>query len=199
MDPGRDRPRAVDRRHRRPDRPDAGRRHHRCRALGKAGRGLCGRRHRRRALAYAAWPIFPVIAAAATLHADGELRAGACDRGDQPRTGRTCRDRRTARAQCAVRLARQRLCRRTDGRLRLFPVQPLGVSRHLRACHSRPSSRCRGYPTAKSIPSRPMAPSSAPSRIPRPPASCIFCASARFSSLPAACCCCSLPTPRCCP
>ena len=44
MDPGRDRPRAVDRRHRRADRADAGRRHRRCRPLGAAGRGPCGRR-----------------------------------------------------------------------------------------------------------------------------------------------------------
>ena len=45
------------------------------------------------------------------------------------------RDRRTVRPQCALRLARQRLCGGPDGRLRLFPVEPLGVSRHLRARH----------------------------------------------------------------
>ena len=47
MDPGRDRLRAVDRRHGRPDRADAGRRDRRCRALRTAGGGSCGRDDRR--------------------------------------------------------------------------------------------------------------------------------------------------------
>ena len=64
------------------------------------------------ALAYAAWPIFPVVRCGRDPACAGELRAGPGDRGDQPRPGRSARDRRTARAQCALCLARQRLGRR---------------------------------------------------------------------------------------
>ena len=46
----------------------------------------------------------------------GELRAGPGDRRDQPRPGRTARDRRAARAQCPLCLARQRLGGGGDGR-----------------------------------------------------------------------------------
>ena len=135
MDPGRDRAGAVDRRHRRTDRPDAGRRHHRCRAQGTAGRGLCGRRHRRARAR---------LCGVADLSGDRGGGDAACRwpaacwalRSPRSASGWSARrDRRTVRAQCAVRLARQRLCRGADGRLRLFPVEPLGVSRHLRACH----------------------------------------------------------------
>ena len=77
MDPGRDRLRAVDRRHHRPDRADAGRRHRRCRPLRAAGRGPRGRDHRLScALGYAIWPIFPVVVAAATLHATASCVLG---------------------------------------------------------------------------------------------------------------------------
>ena len=152
MDPGRDRLRAVDRRHHRPDRADARRRHHRCRPLGAAGREPCGRDHRRRArsdMRYGrssrSW------SAAATLHAIASCVLGPCDCRDQPRSGRTARDRRAARAQCPLCLARQRLGRRADGRLRLFSVEPLGVCRHLRCWRSRPCWRWSGSASAKSI------------------------------------------------
>src|SRR6478752_9787487 len=62
MDPGRDRPRAVDRRHHRPDRADAARSERLVAGLAVATIGIS-------ALAYAAMPIFPVVVAAATLHA----------------------------------------------------------------------------------------------------------------------------------
>ena len=41
------------------------------------------------ALAYALWPVFPVVVAAATLHAAASCVLGPCDRRDQPRPGRT--------------------------------------------------------------------------------------------------------------
>ena len=53
----------------RADRADARRRDRRCRPLRTAGGGPCGRDHRRQRAGYAAWPIFPVVVAAATLHA----------------------------------------------------------------------------------------------------------------------------------
>ncbi len=81
-----------------------------------------------------------------------ELRARSGDRRDQPRSGRTARDRRTARAQRPLCVARQRRCRGRDGHLRLSSLQPLGVSRHLHSgdsdaagafAHPRERSRCR--------------------------------------------------------
>ena len=82
----------------------------------------------------------------------GELRARSGDCRDQPRPGRADCDRRAARAQRPLCLARQRRRRGADGRLRLFPVEPFGVSRHLHAgdpdlagagAHPRARNRCR--------------------------------------------------------
>ena len=58
------------------------------------------------ALAYAVWPIFPVVALAATLHAAGKLRARPRDCRNQSRPGRAAGDRRTARTQRPLCLAR---------------------------------------------------------------------------------------------
>ena len=67
---GRDRLGAVDRRHRRADRPDAGRRHRRCSPLGAAGGGPCGCDHRlQRAGLCGVADLSRWWSTAATLHA----------------------------------------------------------------------------------------------------------------------------------
>ena len=93
----------------------------------------------RSALAYAAWPIFPVDPRGRRAARRRELRARALHRRDQPRARRPCGDRRTARAQRALCLDRQRLRGGRHGRRRLF------LSPHARFSSSRP--RC-SIPTA---------------------------------------------------
>ena len=83
------------------------------------------------ALAYAAVADFSRSDRSRHAACAGKLRAGPRDRGDQPRPGRSARDRRAARAQCPLRLARQRLGGGADGGRRLSAVQPGGVSGHL--------------------------------------------------------------------
>ena len=68
------------------------------------------------ALAYALFPIFPVVFAAAALHAAASCVLGPVHRGAQPRPRRLCGDRRAARPQRALRLDRQRHRGRRDGR-----------------------------------------------------------------------------------
>ena len=68
------------------------------------------------ALAYALWPIFPVVDGSGDAACAGELRAGSGDCGDQSWPGRAARDRRAAWAQCPLCFARQWLGGGTDGR-----------------------------------------------------------------------------------
>ena len=153
MDPGRDRLRAVDRRHHRPDRADARRRHRRCRPLRTAGREPCGRDHRR-------------------------LRARICRYGRSFRSWSRPRRCTRPRAACSVRRLPRSASVWSDrlrsasgsgatpalprsatasaaalmGTVRLSAVEPLGVSRHLPAgdpdlagagAHPRARNRCR--------------------------------------------------------
>ncbi len=133
MDPGRDRLCAVDRRLGRPDRADAGRRHRRCRALRTAGGGPCGRDHRRQRAGICGMADLSGRGRRGDAARRRELRARSGDCRDQPRSGRAARDRRAARTQRPLCVARQRRRRRRDGHLRLSAVEPLGVSRHLRS------------------------------------------------------------------
>ena len=122
---------------------------------------------RRRGARLAAWPIFPVIAAAATLHAAAELRARPGDCRDQPWAGRA--EPRSASGSDAMRALppRQRLCRGTDGRLRLSPVEPLGVSRHLRSGHFTIIALSPNRGSRDRSRAGPWRASSAPNRIPK--------------------------------
>ena len=179
MDPGRDRLCAVDRRHHRVARADAGRRHRRCGALGADGGGPCGGDHRH---------VRAVLCGVADLPGGGggghaararKLRARPGDCRDQPRPGRAAGDRRTARAQCAVRLARQRFGGGTDGRLRLLRCRA-GRCFWSRSCwRSRPCWRSRASASARSTSRRPMVRSRARCPIPRRPACSASCASVR--------------------
>ena len=108
-----------------------------------------------------------------------ELRAGSGDCRDQPRPGRAACDRRTARAQCPLCLARQRRRRGRDGRVRLSAVQPLGVPGHLPS-RDPDLAGAGAHPRAARSTSRvPMARCCARRPIRRPPACSVSCASAR--------------------
>ena len=88
------------------------------------------------ALAYAVWPIFPVVTAAATLHALASCVLGPAIAAISlglvgplaigERLGRNAR----------YRVARQRFRGGADGGMRLSVVEPGGISRHLHAGHS---------------------------------------------------------------
>ena len=153
MDAGADRPGVVDRQRGRTDRADAGRRHHRCREIGAPGRGACDRDHRLRG---ARLCRYADLSGGRHRRHDArrrKLRAGTGDCRDQSRSGRALCDRRTARAQRALCLARQRRRRRRDGDLRLSAVEPLGVPRYLlpgdpdlAVAGAHPGGRCRRRP-----------------------------------------------------
>ena len=153
----------------------------------------------RGALAYALWPIFPVIAAAAAPACRGELRARPLHRRDQPRSGRPRGDRRAARAQRALCLDRQRRRGRRDGRGRLFLLAAWVF--FVTAALLDPRLACAwSYPPgAKSIRSSRMAALSSdkPDHAPAP-FSTIIRKRAAVHSRRAACCCSTSPMPRCC-
>ena len=170
MDPGRDRAGAVDRRRGRPDRADAGRRHRRCRPLRTAGGGPCRGDDRRQRAGLCGMADLSGRGRRGDPACRRELRARSGDRRDQPRAGRAACDRRAARTQRPLRVARQRRRRRRDGHLRLSSVEPLGVSRHLHAGDSDLARADRGSASTKSMSRRPMARSCARCPMPRPPA-----------------------------
>jgi len=147
MDPGRDRPCAVDRRNHRPDRADAGRCHRRCGPLRTAGGRTCGCDHRHQRARIRDVADLCGGGGGGDAACGGELRAGSGHCRHQPRAGRPACDRRAARAQRPLRLARQRNCGGRDGNLRLFVVQPLGLYRHLCAGDPR-LARTRPHPRA---------------------------------------------------
>ena len=130
MDAGRDRLRAVDRRHHRPARTDAGRRHRRCGAFRAADGGSGGRHHRLRRAGLCAMADLSGGDGRGDAACAGELRAGSGDCGDQPRPGRAVRNRGAARAQRPFRIAWQRFGGGADGRVRLPAVEPVGVFCH---------------------------------------------------------------------
>ncbi len=146
MDAGRDRLRAVDRRHHRPARADAGRGHRRCRALRAAGGGSCGRDHRLQRAGLCGVADLSGGGGGGNAACARELRARSGDCRDQPRPGRAAGDRRAARAQRPFCIARQRLGGGVDGCLWLSAVEPIGIFRHRSFSRSRPcwrSSRIR--------------------------------------------------------
>ena len=180
MDAGRDRLCAVDRRHHRPARADAGRRHRRCRAVRAAGGGPRGRDHRLR-------------------------RAGLCGvadlSGGAPRPPFCMR----WRAACWVRRLPRSVSAWSDrsrsasgsgatprfaslgngsprplmGTCRLFVVEPLGVPRHLHSGDPDLAGAGADPRAARSTSRTPMARSCARRPMPRRPAWSIWCASAR--------------------
>jgi len=81
--------------------------------------GLAVAADRVSALAYAAWPILPVVLSAAVLHS-GASCVLARPLPQSASSGRTRRGRRAARPQCPVRVHRQRTGGRRDGCLRLL-------------------------------------------------------------------------------
>ena len=119
MDPGADRPRAVDRRRGRTDRADARRRHHRRGPVRTAGRGACDCDHRLQRARLCGLADLSRRGGGGDVACGRKLRARPGDRRDQPRPGRAARDRRTARAQRPLRVARQRRRRGRHGHLRL--------------------------------------------------------------------------------
>ena len=149
VDPGRYRPGAVDRQHRRPDRPDAGRADRRRGALASGwSPGLRSSRSPRARSPMRCCPIFPVVFSAATLHAAASCVLGPCivalslglvgyaGIGD------------AARPQRALRLDRQRHRGRRDGRDRLFLLRAGGVLRHRRAADP-DAVRAQPHPAAR--------------------------------------------------
>ena len=111
-------------------RADAGRRIGRCRSLRARRRRHfdCGDLRERAHLCGAA--DFSGRAGGIGAARAGELRARPGHCGDQSRTGRPCRDRRTVRPQCTLRLGRQRPGGRRHGRLRLSALRTRRVRRH---------------------------------------------------------------------
>ena len=91
--------------------------------------GLC-------ALGYAAWPIFPVVVAAATLHAAASCVLGpAIAAISLGLVGPLAIGERFGRNARYASLGNGR-CRGRDGHVRLSAVEPLGVSRHLHSGNS---------------------------------------------------------------
>ena len=117
--------------------PDARRRAGRRRAVRAAGRRPRDRGHQRQRAHLCDLADFSGGAGCRQPACRGELRAGAGDRRHQPRPGRPCRHRRTARPQCPLRVDRQRPRRRGDGRMRLFLLGARGLHRHRAAARSR--------------------------------------------------------------
>ena len=83
------------------------------------------------ALGYAAWPIFPVVVTAATLHAAASCVLGPAIAAISLGLVGPLAIGERLRAQRPLRVAWQRRCRGRDGHGRLSAVEPLGVSRHL--------------------------------------------------------------------
>ena len=133
MDAGRDRLRAVDRRHHRPARADAGRRYRRLRTFRAADGGPGGRHHRLRRTGLCVMADLSGGDGGRHSACAGELCAGPGDCGDQSWPGRAVRNRGAAWPQCPLRFAGQRLGGGPDGRVRLPAVEPVGVSRDLHA------------------------------------------------------------------
>ena len=130
MDAGRDRLRALDRRDRRPARTDTGRSHRRCRALRTADGWSGGRDHRLQRAGLCAVADLSGGDGGRDAACARELRAGSCHCRDQPWSGRAARDRGTARAQRPFCIPWQRFGGGLDGRVRLLPVEPIGILCH---------------------------------------------------------------------
>ena len=198
MDAGRDRFCALDRRDHRPAWADAGRGDRRCRALRAAGGGSCGGDYRLQRAGLCGVADFPGRGCGRDSACAGELRARSGDCCDQSRPGRSACDRRAARPQRPFCVARQRLGGGADGRVRLSAVEPVGVSCHLLSGDPDVAGACANPRAGDRRRAMPWRRSCARYRMPRPPACSISCASGRCWFSPAACCCFSWRTRRCC-
>ncbi len=130
LDAGRYRARSVRGGLRLADRPNAGRRAGRCREIGALRRRHRGRRHLRQRLDLCGAADLSDGAGRIGAARARELRARPGHGRDQPRPRRPCRDRRTARPQCALCFGRQRTGGGGDGRLRLSYFRARRFHRH---------------------------------------------------------------------